>query len=476
MIPYSRPYTSAGLFKALMGYAAVTALMYVTHGIGFVFVVPLVLLAVLRGQGDKLFYWLLITVAMMAGNQILMPKPTIFALAQRGLMVLLGCVMALKMTGGRRMPRVTTPFLLMIPYCLFMLLPSTMGWSPLVSYLKLFLFSVVYFAYFGSVKAVSETSRDTTVFLRNGMLAFSMFFVFGSILLLPFPGIGQLTGEEYAEAIKRGTEVKSLFRGMTMQSQSLGPIIAGISVFLFSDLLFSIKKWDKLYVALLLCCPILIFKTSSRTGMGSYLIGMLYVGYEFMKARGISSRWKSRAVTACFMIVVLAVAAIAVLGTGKRGVAGFMLKGGADTQELNVDNIILTRQGLMDLAMDNFRKSPVIGNGFQVSETMVGEKRDSLRSILTAPIEKGVWLTAVLEEGGVVGMCLFLVWMGGCIFSVSSRGGYSSSACIVLLLMTNLGEFTVFSTSYTGGVLWAITFASLAFDVQRMRLARTPYR
>lgn len=471
---YLKPYDKEGLIKALLGYVLIAGLMRVTHGNGFVLVVPLVFMALLKGHGDKLFYWLLITVAMMAGNQILMPKSTVFALTQRGLMVTLGCVMMMKLAGGRQMFPVMKPFLLMIPYCLFMLFPSAFGWSPLVSYLKLFLFTVVYFAYLGAVKSVSDTSRLFASSLRNGMLAFSIFFVFGSMLLLPFPSIGQLSGEEYLEAIMNGRDVTSLFRGMTMQSQSLGPIVAGISVFLFSDLLFSIRKWDKLYVALLLCCPILIFKTSSRTGMGSYLIGMMYVGYEFMKARGISSRWRSRALSTCFMLLVLAVGALLVFGAGGRGISGFMLKGDAETRELSVENVFRTRQALMDRALENFHKSPMIGNGFQVSEEMEREKRDSIRSILTAPIEKGVWVSAVLEESGVVGMFLFLIWMGCCIFVVSSRRGYASSACIVLLLMTNLGEFTVFSTSYTGGVLWAITFASLAFDVQRLRLTKGP--
>ena len=64
------------------------------------------------------------------------------------------------------------------------------------------------------------------------------FFILGSIVLIPFPAISQLSGAEYVEAMKRGGAL-SLFKGMTMHSQSLGPCVAVIFSVLFADFVFS---------------------------------------------------------------------------------------------------------------------------------------------------------------------------------------------------------------------------------------------
>jgi len=71
------------------------------------------------------------------------------------------------------------------------------------------------------------------------------------------------------------------------------------------------------------------------------------------------------------------------------------------------EEMMATRQGLIDRAMYNWRKKPLIGNGFQVSDEMQYEHRKGFADYLSAPIEKGVWISAVLEEGGVIGLSLF---------------------------------------------------------------------
>ena len=111
----------------------------------------------------------------------------------------------------------------------------------------------------------------------------------------------------------------------------------------------------------------------------------------------------------------------------------------------------------------------MVGNGFQVSEDMKGLQVGL--STLSAPVEKSVWISAILEEGGVLGFIIFcgfvvMVWV-----KLLKWRAYIGLSAFFVLMMTNLGEFTIFSLSYTGGLLWAMVFAGLVLDSVRIRQA-----
>ena len=129
--------------------------------------------------------------------------------------------------------------------------------------------------------------------------------------------------------------------------------------------------------------------------------------------------------------------------------------------------VISSRQGLMDAAIHNFKKSPLLGNGFQVSEEMQNLKSKGM-AVLSAPIEKGVWITAVLEEGGIVGWLIFVTFLITCITKSIKRRAYIGASCLFVTMLTNLGEFSFFSMSYIGGFTWAMVFVGLALDLRKM--------
>ena len=137
--------------------------------------------------------------------------------------------------------------------------------------------------------------------------------------------------------------------------------------------------------------------------------------------------------------------------------------------ELTSEALISSRQALIDRSLYYFCKSPLVGNGFQVSDEMENLKIKGVGSILSAPIEKGVWVTAVLEEGGVIGWLLFVGFLVSCIIMSIKRRAYIGASCLFLCMLTNLGEFTFFSMSYTGGFTWAMVFVGLALDIRKMK-------
>ena len=148
--------------------------------------------------------------------------------------------------------------------------------------------------------------------------------------------------------------------------------------------------------------------------------------------------------------------------------AQFLMKSGNDDAgPITAEAVTSSRMGLVDKSLRNFKKSPLLGNGFQVSVEMKKLKQRGL-AILSAPIEKGVWVVAVLEEGGVIGMAIFVVFLLSCIVKSIKRRAYIGASCLFVFTVSNLGEFSFFSMSYVGGFGWAMIFVGLALDLRKM--------
>ena len=81
-------------------------------------------------------------------------------------------------------------------------------------------------------------------------------------------------------------------------------------------------------------------------------------------------------------------------------------------------------------------------------------------------------ITAVLEEGGIFGFLLFCGFLLIAFPLLLSRQAYLGTCALFVFLISNLGEFTFFSTSANGGLLWAVTFVGLTLDAQRVARLR----
>lgn len=465
---FSDLYDKKYLFKCLLWLGIVFGLMRVTGGAGFAIVIPMALYCVLARKTEALLFWILVAICALVVNPHIVMKGGGFGWMQRGLMLFLGSAMAINVM-AYPMHFAMRPYAGMLFYILFMILSSMQGWNPKISFLKLLLFSLIYFAYFGVSNQVGINPQVSSRKIRSVMLSIAILFVIGSVVLVPFPGLAQLKASDFEAGNVDLSSYTSLFMGMCNHSQCLGPIVSSISVVLLGDLLFSIKKVDLLYILLILICPYLVYLTSSRTGMGAFVLGQLFVFCVFMHARGIGSRWRSRVMTWGMTILTLLLIALACIPSLQEKTFRFVLKRGDNISRRNVtvEDIISSRRSLMDNAINNFKKSPLIGNGFQVAKDMDAARQEGMM-ILSAPIEKGVWITAVLEEGGVIGFAIFVTFLLSCIIRAINRRAYIGASCLFLCTMTNLGEFTFFSMSYTGGFTWAMVFVGLALDVRKM--------
>lgn len=444
-------------------------LMHFTHGAGFVVVVPFVFATFFRRKPDSLMFWMVVTVSMLVANSKIVPKDSIvFGLSQRAMLIAFGLIAIVKLMGGRKDALIKNFFIMWI-YVIFMVFPSAFGWCPSVSFLKLFLFIVIFMAFIYAANQASISAYDCSCGLRAVILAIGVYFIFGSMAIIPFPAYGQLSPEQFLD----NPNAQSLFMGMTSQPQALGPIISAIALIIFSDMLFSIKKANGLYIFLLSCCPYLIYKTSSRTGMGSFLMGFMYALFLFRKARGVTQGWRSRVMTTSWTLAIVAGCMVLCVPSINKKAVEFIVKWGSSTEKgITAEGVMASRQAKIDSSMENFRKKPLFGNGFQVMEKTADLAASAKGMILSAPIEKGVWVTAVLEEGGIIGFVIFSTFLFINIVGLAKRRAYIGSTCLFVCMLTNLGEFSFFSMTYLGGFVWAMVFFGIALDAQRLKNER----
>lgn len=461
-------YDKRYLTSKLMALAVILVLMKYTEGIGLLVVLPLLLKAIFGRNDEDLLFYLTLTGVIVVANSTLLPRSGPFFVVQRAILALMALTMGFRLF-GQGLHVILKPFLGLIVYLTYMAVTSALGWCPFVSYLKLFLYLGIFLAYLGTVNRILRNPNIQVRKVRSICLVFAILFVFGSMALIPFPMISQLDPEQYIDLLSKGAHVTSLFMGMTNQSQCLGPVVAALSCLLLGDMLFGVKRLNMLYVILLLCCPYLIYKTSSRTALGTWLIGSMTIVWPFFQARGITRLWRRRVVCIAGAVAILAVL-LSLCSSGLRqGVMNFVMKWNSEDvalEEMTLESVYATRMGKIDEALYSFKKSPIIGNGFQVSADMQGLKPSLM--VLSAPVEKGVWVYAVLEEGGVVGWLIFVIFLISATVMLIKRHAYIGASLFVTNVVANLGEFMFFSMSYAGGFMWAMTFLGLALDGARL--------
>lgn len=471
-----KPYDVKYLWKSLGVIFLMMLLCKFSQGAAIIIAFPFLVMAFAKKKPESQLFWLMFLMVSVVINSYFLPKGSLYGYAQRASLLIVG-LLSLPLFIGQKKNKILAAMIFMFLYLIYMIIPSSTGWWPMVSYMKLFLYATVFLALLGITNSITQSRIIESGKTRSVFLAFVILLVFGSMALIPFPAIGQLSGEEYEMAIKAGKEVNSLFKGMTIQSQALGPIASTIGVLLIADLFFGIKKFDRLYAALLICIPYLIYTTSSRTAMGSFIVGCLVLLMFFMSARNVSGRWRGKVVSwASGIIILMTIIALCSPGVQSR-IMGYVLKttNSVEKSDVTFEKTISSRQALIDDALADFKRNPMLGNGFQVDGRLVYTMGDAKGLILSAPVEKGVWITAILQEGGVVGFIIYIGFMLAVGFAMKSRKCYCALLMFILLHITNLGEFTMFSMSGGGGFLWTMVFLGVVMDEVRIRDSRQKY-
>lgn len=335
---------------------------------------------------------------------------------------------------------------------------TSLRMSPLVlSTLLLGIFLIFHSFYFSAVvdvsllKALSWTVVVATLFaawagLNDEARSVLEHELFGGLIVLMlvslpfvFTGIGYLTN---------GTG----FQGVLNQPQVFGQTVALLGGWLAGRLLGTSQPgWRE--AGLLALCLVLILMSEARTAGFALVLGVMAASLTSSHLSGVPVRRLLPGLSSPRLhgLALLAVAAL-VLGApvvsdrletyfAKRSGTGDLLEA-ADA----------SRGELVDAMLENIEREPLTGIGFGIASnpSMMKVERDPLLGLPTgAAIEKGVLAVAVVEEIGVLGTLLVLVWISMLVRRGAKSGVFTLTVLAIVLLM-NFGEATLFSPGGMG--------------------------
>ncbi len=244
------------------------------------------------------------------------------------------------------------------------------------------------------------------------------------------------------------------FQGISGSSQSWGLIMALLGSWLIGRLSERVKyRWFEI-ILLGLSLTLLVMSATRTAGLALVLAAFsASIIFTVTRASFLS-----------FIRTVAVVSAISMVSwfSFSDQLTTFLFK---KDRVSNVLEIGEASRGILVFPMiKNILENPMTGIGFGVaslpSKRLV--HRDSLFGLpISAPVEKGVTPIAALEELGLPGLLVVLLWVW-IMIRRSYRSGFPPFVVLSTVLFTNLGEASMFSAGGMGLILlislgWAVT-------------------
>lgn len=437
-----------------------------TKGGGAILVAVATFLCALTGRIGWAIVGYILFPLMVVMNPLVVPKD-----GMTGMVLRLGpmaITVGLLVSGASRAGRHQIPLGLIWAYLFVAALGSMGGYYPTISYLKIVNCAILFMGLQMGFRNVDKRPMDVMT-MRKFMLVITSFIVWGSIALLIFyPSAAYLSslrsitaGEDaaaVAAALRESTGLK-LFAGMTNQSQCLAVVLPCSLAWLACDMFFIEKRLSKFHVWTILVGLPLIYMTRSRSAFLSFSVGAILVYFYCLKKVNIRPHLRARLRSAMLMAMFLVVVAAGVMEVRNQSISKWLRK----TEDVSTDTrgfgeaFTSSRQGLIDASMRDFRRNPLFGSGFQVTEEMQYTFRHHDGLILSASIEKGVLPIMVLGETGILGAIAFLVFLVSFYATCVRKKYYCCATLHTLFLVSNMAEATYFSPGGIGGYVWVLT-------------------
>ena len=402
-------------------------------------------------------------------NPGILPKSSAFAYALRFGPLLIGLVLAFQ--GMSRKGRHRLPFIYMMPFLVAALLSVLDSWAPQISLMKWVNFVVFLFGIWYGTQNLQYRVADVFI-LRSFFLSLACVLVFGSVALLPFPGISYATslssalaegGMEYAQEVFKNIqadEMTTLFCGITNHSQAFAPVLVCTFGWVVCDMLFVERRFRWLHLALILVSFPLLYMTRSRVALVSTAFTLVIINFYVVRRVELPQKVRNKLRQGLLLGGILIGIGVVVMQVQGGKMSQWIRKTNDveyDKRSL-VDALTGSRMGLIDQSMREFRRNPLIGSGFQVAEYT----RDLMKAmrgklVISASIEKGILPVMVLGETGILGASTFLIFLVMFYMTCARRQYYVTITMFSILIATNMGEATFFSPGGGGGILWIVS-------------------
>lgn len=411
-------------------------------------------------------------------SRFILGRQDIVMLSDRAWIVLSGIL--LPFFAQNRNSGIALPFAGLYAYFIYSFLPSSFGYCPRVSYYKLIFILVFLSSIVAMCKAMANT-RGLPFAVRDFIWAICIVLLLGSLAVLPFPAIAYPLNSQWL--FKEGMDVASvnaamretasdggmlLFAGITLHSQMLAPMVGIVFAFLLCDMLFIEKKMCKWHIVFMGISVVFAYMTRSRTALVTIIAAIFSCSFIVFNGVRLPPRLVQRLKTALAVLCILGVMAGVVLELRSNLISSWLYKG-VDKREDALVAMTASRMGAVEEMMNDFKKNPIIGCGFQVN-------RDSARFadqllVFSAPVEKGVTPLVILSEGGIIGAMIFLGFLVSFFSACLKRKYYSTLVMLTSFLAVNLGEGILFSPGGVGGFIWGIVLlGGLSIDFCRREI------
>jgi hypothetical protein len=248
----------------------------------------------------------------------------------------------------------------------------------------------------------------------------------------------------------------NLLQGILNQPQALGAYLAPFSAAYVSSSLFRKSRTDYRAIAIMMVLVVCMLLTLSRTAAIATILGSgmsLYGGAILADRHAASEKW--RLLGYSFLLVVVLSAAELAGSEISSSISGFIFKG--SNQNMSAAFLASRGEGVIS-ELRNFSSSPFVGNGFGVYANGVFPTGivEVVGIPVSAPVEKGVLPTAVLEETGLVGFSFFAYMIFALVRAVWRSAQRSVLAMFLACLFVNLGEAVLLSPGNIGLHIWLL--------------------
>jgi hypothetical protein len=296
--------------------------------------------------------------------------------------------------------------------------------------------------------AFYSLSIQETLQLKKSFFWFFLILILISFILHFIPSIGYSWD-------KRG------LNGIFYHPQTFGTVVALFSSIVFIILLqekyFSLKTFFLLILFIL--CFILTFISASRTAYFSLLLSILtFMIYSIFLKKKYFFKIYDILLNKTFNIYIIAILLVLIiLSYLHYEEFSIFIKKGYDVNNLT-ELYFSTRSVVIDPLIENIKSKWLTGIGFGLTskfDPIILDINNFDRVLFflieyRPQAEKGVIFLLVLEELGIIGLIIFVIWLISLISRTIRLGKNIELIIIFIILFTNLGEAVLFAPGGLG--------------------------
>lgn len=250
------------------------------------------------------------------------------------------------------------------------------------------------------------------------------------------------------------------FQGLLKHPQTYGMFVAVYLVWLFALLIDHHRYFNVYSLSAVLVAMTTLIMSQARTAAVAVLIGTIYlVAIKMIQYR--AARQRIALIAPVAIVVLIAISGTLLLlfdWSAADTLHDFIIKQGRDGA-FTFSDTVQGRSLILRRSLANFYEHPMLGIGFGLASdpgSLVVVYENLFGLPVSAPVEKSNLYIAILEEAGVIGMCVVLFLLAALLkVSLASQSAING-AVLVTVMVLSMGEAFLFAMGGFALPVWVI--------------------